>query len=105
MSPLFVNRGGNFRPVTSKKKKKKNFLNFQEFDFEKNLALFNKRLVFDEIDATNQPDVIRLVDINRKKPAPPVFIGESNEPKYRNDQNVIEGAPINYRQIKTNQKG
>lgn len=75
----------------------------QEFDFEKNLALFDKRLVFEEIDAS-QPDVVRLVDINRKKPSP-VFIGENNEPKYRNDQNVINSKPVNYRQIQTNQKG
>jgi hypothetical protein len=33
----------------------------EEFDFEKNLALFDKRLVFEEISASNQPDVIRLV--------------------------------------------
>lgn len=73
----------------------------QEFDFEKNLALFDKRLVFEEIDATNQPDVIRLVDINRRKQTPTY---ELVEPKFRNDQNVIDAAPINYRQIKTGQQ-
>jgi hypothetical protein len=57
----------------------------QEFDFEKNLALFDKRLVFEEISATNQPDVIRLVDINRRKTTPVQELTGS-EPKYRNDQ-------------------
>ena len=60
----------------------------QEFDFEKNLALFDKRLVFEEISASNQPDVIRLVDINRRKTTPvPAF--EGSEPKYRNDQVIF----------------
>ena len=57
----------------------------QEFDFEKNLALFDKRLVFEEISASNQPDVIRLVDINRRKTTPVLELTGS-EPKYRNDQ-------------------
>ncbi len=61
----------------------------QEFDFEKNLALFDKRLVFEEISASNQPDVIRLVDHNRRKTTPvPAF--EGSEPKYRNDQVIFQ---------------
>ena len=65
--------------------KKLNFYFSQEFDFEKNLALFDKRLVFEEISASNQPDVVRLVDINRVKQTPTQF-SDSAEPKFRNDQ-------------------
>ena len=60
----------------------------EEFDFEKNLALFDKRLVFEEISASNQPDVIRLVDINRRKASPTQFV-DAPEPKFRNDQVII----------------
>jgi len=37
----------------------------KEFDFERNLALFDKRRVLKEIES-NQPDVVRLIDHNRK---------------------------------------
>ena len=41
----------------------------KDFDFESNLALFDKKLVFQEIEGeiSNQPDVVRLVDCNRKR--------------------------------------
>jgi len=84
----------------------------EEFDFEKNLALFDKRLVFEEIDHgnSNQPDVVRLVDCNtRNRNATPVqdysYVPQSEggrnktEPKYRNDENVLETLPAQYRQI------
>ena len=72
----------------------------EDFDFEKNLALFDKRLVFREIEMeNNQPDVVRLVDCNlRNKNATPVSRTEM-EPKYRNDQNVLATIPAQYRQI------
>lgn len=34
----------------------------KEFDFEKNLALFNKQAVFDEINASQRPDLVRQTD-------------------------------------------
>ena len=37
----------------------------KEFDFERNLALFDKRRVLEEIES-NQPDVVRLIDHNRR---------------------------------------
>lgn len=49
-----------------------------DFDFEKNLALFDKRAVFDEINALSKSDHIRLVDCNRR-----------GETKYRHDENVL----------------
>ncbi|XP_054278956.1 enhancer of mRNA-decapping protein 3-like [Macrosteles quadrilineatus] len=34
----------------------------KEFDFEKNLALFNKKAVFEEINANQRPDVVKQTD-------------------------------------------
>ena len=47
----------------------------KDFDFEANLALFDKQMVFEEIDGnlaaaseeSNQPDLVRLVDCNRRQ--------------------------------------
>ncbi|XP_059081044.1 enhancer of mRNA-decapping protein 3-like isoform X2 [Tigriopus californicus] len=69
----------------------------EEFDFESNLALFDKRLVLEEISdniAANQPDVVRLVDCNKRKP----------EAKYRNDENVLMSVPAQYRPIETGEE-
>jgi len=65
----------------------------EEFDFEKNLAMFDKSTVMAEIDAElgAQPDIVRLVHCNRRQP----------EPKYRNDENVLAGVTAEYRQITT----
>ncbi|XP_060601775.1 enhancer of mRNA-decapping protein 3-like, partial [Ruditapes philippinarum] len=56
-----------------------------EFDFEKNLALFDKKAVFEEIE-NNNPEVIRVGD---KKPT-----------KYRHDENVLQSKPTTFQQIK-----
>ena len=37
----------------------------KDFDFERNLALFDKQRVLEEIES-NQPDVVRLIDHNRR---------------------------------------
>jgi len=65
----------------------------EEFDFEKNLAMFDKPGVMAEIEQelSNKPDIIRLVDTNLRKP----------EPKYRNDENVLGNQKTEYRQIET----
>lgn len=55
-----------------------------DFDFEKNLALFNKKAFYDEINAS-KPDVIRQAD---KKGG-----------KYRCDENVLNSKPAAYRQL------
>ncbi len=79
----------------------------QDFDFERNLALFDKRQVFDAIEgematavtaalgggSNNQPDVVRLVDCNRRRGKEEAAI----QPKYRNDENVLVTAPAQYR--------
>ncbi|GIY25131.1 enhancer of mRNA-decapping protein 3 [Caerostris extrusa] len=58
-----------------------------DFDFEKNLALFDKRAVFDEINALSKGDHIRLVDCNKRTG------------KYRHDENVLTGDIPILRQI------
>lgn len=58
----------------------------QDFDFEKNLALFDKKAVFEEIESSN-PELTKVVET--KKPQ-----------KYRFDENVLQSAPVVYQQIK-----
>lgn len=59
----------------------------EEFDFEKNLALFDKQAIWDEIDAIQQrPDLLRQT-------------GSSADRKYRHDENVLASGPTQYRQI------
>lgn len=58
----------------------------EDFDFEKNLALFDKQAIWDEIDATQKPDLLRqTVPMQRRK--------------YRHDENVISSEPAQLRQI------
>ncbi|XP_076641146.1 enhancer of mRNA-decapping protein 3 [Halictus rubicundus] len=59
----------------------------QDFDFEKNLALFNKEAVWQEINSL-KPDIVRQSENNR---------GTSG--RYRHDENVIVSEPIVFRQI------
>ena len=98
----------------------------KEFDFERNLALFDKRRVLEEIES-NQPDVVRLIDHNRrggsattKHKASSTAAKATNsgsaaaammaamstaapktEPKYRNDQNVLASEPAQMNLIVT----
>lgn len=54
----------------------------EDFDFEKNLELFNKEKVFAEINRAHAGEnVIRLTDCNVRK-----------EKKYRHDENVIANS-------------
>lgn len=65
------------------------FILENEFDFEKNLALFDKKAVIEELSALSRPDVVRLTDCNRR----------NQQMKYRNDENVLEQEPVVYRQV------
>ncbi|XP_034942378.1 enhancer of mRNA-decapping protein 3 [Chelonus insularis] len=56
----------------------------QDFDFEKNLALFNKEAVWEELNSL-KPDIVRQ--------------SETNRGKYRHDENIIVSKPTTYRQI------
>lgn len=59
----------------------------EDFDFEKNLALFDKQAIWDEIDAIQQkPDLLKQTVSSGKK-------------KYRHDENVLASEPTQYRQI------
>ncbi|XP_038119942.1 enhancer of mRNA-decapping protein 3 [Culex quinquefasciatus] len=59
----------------------------EDFDFEKNLALFDKQAIWDEIDAIqSKPDLLRQTVSSGKK-------------KYRHDENVLASEPTQYRQI------
>lgn len=55
----------------------------KDFDFEKNLALFNKKAVYDEINA-QRPDLVRQTD---------------KQVNYRHDETVLASSPAQYRQI------
>ncbi len=102
----------------------------KEFDFERNLALFDKRRILEEIES-NQPDVVRLIDHNRRGAKQktstatvvkangsnghgggatcganfpvvhPAMVVPKTEPKYRNDQNVLVSEPAQFHQITT----
>ncbi|XP_053974429.1 enhancer of mRNA-decapping protein 3 [Hylaeus anthracinus] len=59
----------------------------QDFDFEKNLALFNKEAVWEEINAL-KPDIVRQSENNWGTTA-----------IYRHDENIIVSEPTVFRQI------
>lgn len=64
----------------------------KDFDFEGNLALFDKRAIWDKIDANQKPDVVRQT-------------GHINKKNYRHDENILISKPMGFRQIKTKQAG
>lgn len=66
----------------------------EEFDFEGNLALFDKQAIWDEIEnGSEKPDLVRQAS------------QQQQQKKYRHDENVITSKPIQYRQIKTESTG
>lgn len=67
-----------------------------DFDFEGNLALFNKAAVFSQIDVTNS--------LNNR--AQHHSIKDEHKPvSYRHDENILEVKPVIYRQIAVPQHG
>ncbi|KAK4884341.1 hypothetical protein RN001_000612 [Aquatica leii] len=58
----------------------------KDFDFEKNLALFDKQAIWDEINS-QKPDVIKQADYKK------------SISKYRHDENILTTTPTVYRQI------
>jgi enhancer of mRNA-decapping protein 3 len=56
----------------------------EDFDFEKNLALFDKKAIFNELDNNQKPDLLKQTPRNGK---------------YRHDENVLVSEPIRYRRI------
>lgn len=59
----------------------------EEFDFEKNLALFDKKAIWNEIDAEQKPDGAKAAAIAKSK-------------NYRHDENILDSKPVGSRQIK-----
>nr|XP_010953554.1 enhancer of mRNA-decapping protein 3 [Camelus bactrianus] len=59
-----------------------------DFDFEGNLALFDKAAVFEEIDTYERRSGTRSRGIPNERPA-----------RYRHDENILESEPIVYRRI------
>ncbi|XP_062318464.1 enhancer of mRNA-decapping protein 3 [Osmerus eperlanus] len=67
-----------------------------DFDFEGNLALFDKAAVFSQIDTSE-----RRGNGTRSRGTP----GEQTPSRYRHDENILEAKPIVYRQIDVPQPG
>ncbi|XP_048828373.1 enhancer of mRNA-decapping protein 3 [Brienomyrus brachyistius] len=67
-----------------------------DFDFEGNLALFDKAAVFSQIDTSE-----RRAGGPRSRGGP----GERTPSRYRHDENILEGKPVIYRQITVPQPG
>ncbi|XP_053957187.1 enhancer of mRNA-decapping protein 3 [Anastrepha ludens] len=57
----------------------------EDFDFEGNLALFNKQAIWDTIEAEQKPDLVRQTSGAMKK--------------YRHDENILVSEPVRLRQI------
>lgn len=66
-----------------------------DFDFEGNLALFDKAAVFSEINISERRNGAR----SRGTPQ------EQTPSRYRHDENILEAKPIVYRQITVPQPG
>ncbi|KAF6716865.1 Enhancer of mRNA-decapping protein 3 [Oryzias melastigma] len=66
-----------------------------DFDFEGNLALFDKAAVFSEIDTSEQRNGAR----SRGTPQ------DQTPLRYRHDENILEAKPVVYRQIVVPQAG
>ncbi|XP_041074047.1 enhancer of mRNA-decapping protein 3-like isoform X2 [Polyodon spathula] len=66
-----------------------------DFDFEGNLALFDKAAVFSEIETSEKRSGAR----SRGTP------NERTPARYRHDENILEAEPIVYRQIMVPQSG
>lgn len=66
-----------------------------DFDFEGNLALFDKAAVFSEIDTSERRNGAR----SRGTPQ------DQTPSRYRHDENILEAKPIVYRRINVPQPG
>ncbi|CAK8698294.1 unnamed protein product [Clavelina lepadiformis] len=66
----------------------------QDFDFEKNLALFDKQALYDEVYSGSDGEIRTPMKSRKSKKVP----------NYRHDENVLESRPTVYRQIVINDK-
>ncbi|XP_035508287.1 enhancer of mRNA-decapping protein 3-like [Morone saxatilis] len=67
-----------------------------DFDFEGNLALFDKAAVFSQIDGTNN---------NSSRAQHHSMLSEQKPVSYRHDENILQVKPVIYRQITVPQHG
>ncbi|XP_037553523.1 enhancer of mRNA-decapping protein 3 [Nematolebias whitei] len=65
-----------------------------DFDFEGNLALFDKAAIFSQIDGSSGHKAL-----HHSAPA------EQKPQSYRHDENILEGKPVKYKQITVPQHG
>lgn len=65
----------------------------EDFDFAKNLAMFDKAAVYQEINSGSDGEVLLTPSKNRRK----------REEKYRHDEFVLQKGPVVFRQIITNE--
>lgn len=65
----------------------------QDFDFETNLALFDKQAVWEKFNQMNggKPDLLQGSSRHQQQHQP--------VPKYRHDENILQSSPTQYRQI------
>lgn len=64
----------------------------EDFDFEGNLALFDKKAVWDDIEAKLKPS---------EKALRPKSVGKSKQKTYRHDENILGNELVGLRQIET----
>merc|ERR1719443_1352054 len=90
---FFQGRGGS-----ALNEEEKRMIESEDFDFEANLAMFDKEREMQEIETdlmSNKPDIVRLVHSNVRQP----------EPKYRTDENVLAGGDVtDFKQIITGEE-
>lgn len=67
-----------------------------DFDFEGNLALFDKAAFLSQIDGTSS---------RSNKAQHHSALGEQQPLSYRHDENILEGKPLVYRQITVPEHG
>ncbi|XP_061395919.1 enhancer of mRNA-decapping protein 3 [Musca vetustissima] len=61
----------------------------EDFDFEGNLALFDKQAIWDSLEAGKKPDLVQHT------------VSSANQKKYRHDENILVSEPAQMRQIES----
>lgn len=74
----------------------------EDFDFEKNLALFDKQAVWQQFNQMNggKPDLLHHQGSSSSSAGyGNQRHGQHTVPKYRHDENILQASPTQYRQI------
>lgn len=67
----------------------------EDFDFEKNLALFDKQAIWKKLNGNQKPDIVRQA-------VTPGFQNGNGTRKYRHNENILVAEPLKLRQIEVN---